>query len=257
MFKAIMKKIRAGRLMPFAIVVCLVLAIGAAAYATDDTISSPEEAEKAARQEIEVWKEMGLLMGEVDPGDENADVFEFPEEVGDDYWFGRIFKHRYDVRIASEKYSLNITLDAETGKIVMLSVQAAADEEDVPVRSLEIEVPYGPDPEQTKTETWYFYNNFEDIFPPERTLDEFCTLLAEYWGFSGYTLSDTEDEMYHETWEAVSGDSLLKDLYSTERANYYLTVFFEGDQQGAPMYVQLNEFPECVNLLIGTNHAVG
>ena len=38
---------------------------------------------------------------------------------------------------------------------------------------------------------------------------------------------------------------------------YDLTVFFDGDQEGAPMYIQFRQFPGYVSLMVGTGHAVG
>jgi hypothetical protein len=55
----------------------------------------------------------------------------------------------------------------------------------------------------------------------------------------------------------VDADTLLKDLNDSSEANYYLTVFFDGDQEGAPMYIQLHQFPGYVSLMVGTGHAVG
>ena len=88
-------------------------------------------------------------------------------------------------------------------------------------------------------------------------MDRFCTLLAEYWGFTGYRIADTDDDFYGEHWDAVDGSTLLRDLSSDTRGNYYMTVFFEGDQEGAPMYLQLAQFPGRVSLMLGTGHAVG
>ena len=56
----------------------------------------------------------------------------------------------------------------------------------------------------------------------------------------------------------VDPDTLLKDMTNSDPGeNYYLTVFFEGDQEGAPMYIQLHQFPGYVSLMVGTGHAVG
>ena len=75
---------------------------------------------------------------------------------------------------------------------------------------------------------------------------------------TGYTLADTVDEEYYDAhWEAVDGATPLRELSSDTRANYYLTVFFDGDQEGAPMYIQLAQFPGRVSMMVGTNHAVG
>ena len=66
-----------------------------------------------------------------------------------------------------------------------------------------------------------------------------------------------DDLYYEEPQVPVDPDSLLKDLNSDTRDNYYLTVFFEGDQPGAPMYIQLIQFPGYVSLMVDTGHAVG
>ncbi len=237
-----------------AAIACL---MSASAYAIGNAINSPEAAERAARQEIETWKEMGLLSDKVAFIGEADDVYEEEEHTGDEYWYGRIFRHRYDVRWYGRngKYSGNICVDTATGKLYAVTIDAKADEDDTPVGSTQVEQPIDGDPEKGfETKTWYFYENYGDIFPEDITVDKFCSLLAEYWGFSGYTLSDTHDGFYNEDWDAVGGDTLLKEL---PQENYYLTIFFEGDQSGVPMYLQLNSFPGCVSLMLGTNHALG
>ena len=39
--------------------------------------------------------------------------------------------------------------------------------------------------------------------------------------------------------------------------NYYLTVFFEGDEDGVPMYVYLSVGDETACLMIGNAHPIG
>ena len=127
-------------------------------------------------------------------------------------------------------------------------------------KALELEMADPSDPAKTvvETKTFYFYDNFDDIFPVDMTVDSFCTLLAEYWGFSGYTLGETVDEAYFDEPVApVEASSLLKDMPSDTAVNYYLTVFFEGDQEGAPMYVYLQRYPGYVMMSVGVTHAVG
>lgn len=207
-----------------------------------------ETAQEAALREIEALKEMGILSEKVEFTGDADDIYDYEAHTGDDSWFGRKFPHRYEVRwFGNEesdevKYSGNICVDADTGKLSFFTVIAEPDAEREPVRELEQD-----------DRTFYFYDNFEDIFPAELTVDRFCSLLAEYWGFDGYTLSDTKDEMYGE-FEAVGGETLLKDMPLN---NYYLTVFFDGDQEGVPMYVQIAQFIGQVALVVGTNHNVG
>jgi len=158
------------------------------------------------------------------------------------------------------KFGCNLTIDTLTGKMMAATIDARAAEDAVPVREGTWESP--ADPSDSEGE-WvekpiYFYDNYTDIFPADLTVGHFCELLAEYWGFSGYRLAETVDSMYFdEPQTPVDPGSLLKDLNDNTKANYYLTVFFEGDQEGAPMYIQLHQFPGYVSLMVGTGHAVG
>ena len=246
-------RMKAKRIVTFALAAVLLLALGVTAYAAYSAVGTPQAAERVAKEQIEVWKEMGLLSPDVVLDGEARDVYEFDEQTGGDYWYGRLFPHHYDVRFygTEEKYSCVLHVDTLSGKITYLSLEAKAGEDAVPVREETIL-------EEDGEHTWYFYDNFEDIFPADTTVDRFCSLLAEYWGFSGYTLADTVDEVYYDAhWPAVDGETLLRDLSGDTRVNYYLTVFFDGDQEGAPMYVQLSQFPGRVCMMVGTNHAVG
>lgn len=51
--------------------------------------------------------------------------------------------------------------------------------------------------------------------------------------------------------------TLLKDVNEITGENYYLTVFFDGDRDGAPMYAQLQQYAGYVTLTVGTGHSVG
>ena len=250
------------RVVTFLIAAVLMLTLSVSAFAAHASISSPKAAEKVALEQIEVWKEMGILSPELCFEGEANDVYEFEERDGGAAWFGRIFPHCYDVRFYSnnqfhtdrQKYGCNLRVDTLTGKIISAFIDAAADEDDVPVREQEM----AEGAESNGQSVWYFYDNFDDIFPADMTVDRFCTLLAEYWGFSGYTLAETDAEYFYQTrYDAIDGSTLLKDINGDTRENYYLTVFFDGDQEGAPMYIQLQQFPGYVNLAVGTNHAVG
>lgn len=213
------------------------------AFAAEPSVEGPEAAEEAARQELEVLKRMGILNGEVNIAGEPDFIYEQEEKVQDDYWFGRVLQHAYEPRWYAGKYCGNVRVDAGSGKISSLMLYAYADEAAEPDWTLDTEVG-----------TFSFYSNYDDIIPEGMTVDGFCSLLAEYWGFEGYTLSDSDDAFYNEQWKAVSGDSLLRDM---PQDNYYLTVFFDGDQEGVPMYIQITQLPDCVMLLFGTGHVVG
>lgn len=251
--------IRTKRLLTLAIAAVLMLSLSIMAYAAYNAISSPQAAEKVALEQLEKWKELGLLSPEVTANGPAAKILESEERTGSEYWYGRLFTHSYEVRFyggEGNKYSLSLTVDTLSGKLKVVNIEAAADESDLPVSEFTEEMPVDPmDPEgERQTVTYYFYENFDDIIPADMTVDRFCALLADYWGFSGYRLADTEDSFYQAHWSAVNGESLLKDM-PTE--NYYLTVFFDGDQEGAPMYLQLDKFPGRVCFALGTRHLVG
>ena len=176
---------------------------------------------------------------------------EAPNKGVSDYWFGRIFPHSYIVRgtTADGKYFMNLFVDTMSGKIVQLSTEAKADETDTPSPGGDVTVETG-----NGTETFHTYNNYDDILPDGMTVDKFCTLLAKYWGFSGYRLAQTDDAMFHYAQLNPGGGELLTDFAG---ANSYLTVYFDGDQSGTPMYISLDRFPGRVNVLFGMLHQVG
>lgn len=258
------------------LVAALLLTLSVAAYAINQAVGTPQAAQRVALQEIERWKQIGLLNPEVQfEGDPNM-IVEIKEHKGSESWYGRFFAHSYDVRfylgpvswgnqtpsadLVQRKYGCNLTIDTLSGKITAATIDAKAGEDAVPVREDVWKDPVDPsDPEGEWVEKpIYFYDNYADIFPADMTVDRFCTLLAEYWGFSGYRLAETVNDFYYDEPQAsVDPNSLLKDLNADTRANYYLTVFFEGDQPGVPMYIQLNQFPGYVSLMVGTVHAVG
>ena len=244
------------RIITFALVAALILALGVTAYAVNAAVATPEAAERVAREQLEVWKDMGLISQDVcfeGPADA---VVEIQEQDGGAYWYGSIFRHRYDVRWyfgwdGEQKYGCSLGVDTLTGKITAATFYAVADETDEPVG----EVPVGN--ENGGETVRYLYDNFDDVLPADRTLDEFCTGLAEYWGFSGYRLGETEDSFYHTRRAAPDGSTLLVDLPHSNGGGGYVTIFFDGDPDGAPMYLELNQFPGHSAVIIGTSHSVG
>ncbi len=267
--------VKKKRLLTLGLVAAILMTLSAAAYAVNQAVGTPQAAQRVALQEIERWKELGLLNPEVQFEGEANQIVEIKEHKGNESWYGRLFSHSYDVRwylgavgafqtppadAAQRKFGCNLTIDTLTGKMMAATIDARADEDAVPVREGTWESPADPsDPEGEWVEKpIYFYDNYTDIFPADLTVGHFCELLAEYWGFTGYRLAETVDSMYFDEPQApVDPDSLLKDLSDSTEANYYLTVFFDGDQEGAPMYIQLHQFPGYVSLMVGTGHAVG
>ena len=225
-------------------------------------------AQAAAEGQLALWRDMGILNNDVRFEGNPDEIVELEERVGDEYWYNRLFPKSYDVRWFldsttgdSRKFGCNIQIDAATGKIISACINARADADDEPLpgRDIEVELFNVPGHPEMGTETYilHFYSNFDDIFPADMTIDRFCRLLATYWGFDGYTIAETYDDLYELHFGPQSGETLLKDLNAEMPENYYLTVLFDGDQPGAPMYIQLIQFPGYVSLMVGTGHAVG
>ena len=156
----------------------------------------------------------------------------------------RTSTHGFYARDYSGKYLINFRIDDEvTGDIRSASFEAAADEDEEATGTVEWD-----------GETYYYYDNFDDIFPIDLTVGQLCDKLAQYWGYGSWKLEDKYDEFYAEMFAAPDKDMLLKDL---PEGNYYATVYFEGDQEGAPMYFQKMHFPGRVCFMFGEGHAVG
>ncbi|MBQ2960839.1 MAG: hypothetical protein IJE09_06425 [Oscillospiraceae bacterium] len=236
------------------------------AFAVGNYINSPAQAEKVAQAELKKMQDLGILSEKFSVEGIVAErVIELPVFEGEDYFFGRIWPHRYSVQWymgspEGNPYTVITQVDTAEGRIMAVTIEAAAGEDAVAYRVLEDqEVPVGYDEEKqqpiVEIRDLEYFDNYEDIIPEGITVDEMCTRLNEYWGFGGYTVVDTVDEFYgFEDVETPGGDSLVRDL---PQDNYYLSVVFEGDQQGVPRYIQTVEFPGRVCMIIGTNHAVG
>ena len=234
------------------IAAALALVLAGSAFAAGRLINSPAQAVKVARQEIAKMQDMGILSSEFRFFDGEPDYLgEAPNMGVSDYWFGRIFPHSYIVRgtTADGKYFMNLFVDTMSGKIVQLTTEAKADETDEPIPGSE-----GVWDNGDELIPYYLYDNYDDILPDGMTVDKFCTLLAKYWGFSGYRLAQTDDAMFHYAQLNPGGGELLTDFAG---ANSYLTVYFDGDQSGTPMYISLDRFPGRVNVLFGMLHQVG
>lgn len=222
----------------------------------DYAINSPEMAEETVRAEIAAMQELGILSEELYIGEGPADkviFFDEPDflERTDrpvfavrwycDKWYGSNWE-------GENRYSISANLDAQSGKITFLNIEAAADEDAEVVYTVP-KVEYDADGNPIDSdEVWLYHENFSDIFAEDMLVTEFCDLLNEYWGFDGWTLGGGG---------ALNLEVPLRDLTSGTSGNYYVAFSFEGDEPGKHMYVQLNEFPGRVNLMFGTNHAVG
>lgn len=230
-----------------AAIVCLLI-VGVSASSA--RVSTPEQAEAAAVRELENWKARGLLAEDFDTALEVLDIIESKTEIASPYFFHRIWYSRYTIaaRNAADDY-VHLAIDMKSGRIMWLTVEAAAKEGDEPL---------WVQPTWDGTDEYRFYDNFEDIFPRERTVDDYCARLADYWGFSGYRLDRTVDPVYGLDEAPPDGELLLCDVPPKDHQdNAYLTVYFDGDQEDVPMYIQLTRFPDRVCLMIGDRHLVG
>ncbi len=217
------------------------------AYAlTEYLLNSPEQAQKQALEEVDRLNELGIIQVNLEPDQEAMKIFKTQgQELGLDF-FHRIIYPNYHVQLFDGKYKFVTQLDMASGKLQFISITAKADEED---RVYQEENSLSDGSSQTLTR----YDNTDDLVSPELTVGELCAALAEYWGFEGYTLSGTENTDYGWDTEAPAEDSLVKDILDGP----YITVYFDGDQEGVPMYVELYTVSGATVMSIGTNHLVG
>jgi len=217
------------------------------AYAlTEYLLNSPEQAQKQALEEVDRLNELGIIQVNLEPDQEATKIFKTQgQELGLDF-FHRIIYPNYHVQLFDGKYKFVTQLDMASGKLQFISITAKADEED---RVYQEENSLSDGSSQTLTR----YDNTDDLVSPELTVGELCAALAEYWGFEGYTLSGTENTDYGWDTEAPAADSLVKDILDGP----YITVYFDGDQEGVPMYVELYTVSGATVMSIGTNHLVG
>lgn len=250
--------IRAKRLVAFAIAAVLMLSLGIAAYAAYNAVSTPEAAEKAAREQLAQWRELGLLNPNAAFDRPSDKIVEIEAQNGGPSWFGRLFPHSFDVHWyhGQSKYGCSLNIDTLNGKIRYASFFAVPDEGAVPTGEIELTV--GPDGEKR---TFYYYENYDELLAPDQTVDGFCRALAEYWGYAGYRLADRGDPVYTEDYASffasVDGSTRLTDVLWDMSGNTFLAVYFDGDSEQAPVYLGLMQYPGYVGMDVGIRHPVG
>ena len=230
-----------------AAIVCLLI-VGVSASSA--VITTPEQAEAAAERELENWKTRGLLAADFDTALEVSGITERKTEVAPPYFFHRVWYARYTIhaRNGNGDY-VNLAIDTKSGRIKWLSVEAEAKEGDAVLWTQ-----LSADGE----DEYRFYDNFEDIFPRELTVGDYCARLGDYWGFTGYRLAPTVDAVYGLDETAPDEELLLCDVPPKDHQdNSYLTIYFDGDQENMPMYLQVTRFPDRVCLMVGDIHMVG
>ncbi len=73
------------RIVTLALAAVLLLSLGIVAHAAYNAVSTPEAAEKVAREQIEIWKEMGILSPDVAFEGAADAVMEFEQVDGNHY----------------------------------------------------------------------------------------------------------------------------------------------------------------------------
>lgn len=99
----------------------------------------------------------------------------------------------------------------------------------------------------------YYYDSFARVMREDMTLEEYCALLNDYWGFDGCTISGTKYADYGYDTQPPAGDTLMKDLVDQP----FVTLYFEGDQEDMPMFLESHYFPGHTQFSFGFGHAVG
>ncbi|NCB51886.1 MAG: hypothetical protein EOM54_08415 [Clostridia bacterium] len=227
------------------IAAAVVALLAAGALAVGTYITSESQALTVARRELQVWKDLGLITADVTLDGENTRIYQYDEDTVYK-WPYRILNPIYCIQNYGGKYSTVVYVDTLTGKITNFSIQAWADEDAEPVPGKELVMP-------ESDRVLYYYENFGDIFDPNMTVGEFCEKLADYWGYDGYTIGRTEDDFYGADSDGPADDALLTDCYSP-----YITVYFDGDQQGVPQFIQIYDFPGGAYIVVGIHgHLVG
>lgn len=226
----------------------------------DYAVSSPEMAEEIARAEIKKLQELGLLAQELFISDEAPDFLEFMDDSWEDgpYWTVRWYGGRSYLNDwqGGDKYSVIVNINPDSGLIDYFSIEANGDEDDEfkEVKTMALVYDEATGEDKHVEESWYYCENYGDIFAEDMSVDGFCSLLMEYWGYDSYKLCPTEDYGYNI--EVPNGSYLVKDMKQLD-ANYYLTVEFEQDGEVRPCYIQAGQFPARVFLNVGNSHTKG
>jgi len=230
-----------------------------AAPTAEYAIASADMAAEAARAEIKKMQELGLLSDKlsIKAGEpDHVSLMEEPDFLDredcpfyavrwyGDSWYGNDWQ-------GENRYSVAVSVDANTGKLMMVNIEASADENaeikyEIPTELTFIDPETGE--EEQREEIFLYHENFYDLFDEDMTLNAFCDLLCEYWGFEGWTLGGGG---------ALDMSIPLRDISGGTSSNHYVAIDFEGDTEGELMYIQLSEFPGRVCLVFGTDHLKG
>lgn len=157
----------------------------------------------------------------------------------------RILPPCYQVSCGTEEENwISIYVSLDSGKALACSIATRPQEGDAQLDK---------EPIDMDGRKLYFYDNFERVMREDMTLDDYCALLNDYWGFDGYTISGTQYADYGYDTQPPAGYTLMKELMDQP----FVTLYFEGDQEGMPMFLEGSYFPGDTHFTFGFFHMVG
>ena len=223
----------------------------------DYPINSMELAEETVRAELEKMQELGLLSDKlyvVDRAPDFADFFyEEPflqpgeSPVYAIRWYCNSgYGNNWE---GDMRYSVAVQLDANTGKLVLVNIEAAADEN----AEVKYEVPatmYNPytGEEEVIGENWLYHENFSDLFDEKLSLNQFAELLCEYYECDSWALGGGG---------ALDMEIPLRDITNGTSGNYHVALSFEDEGASLMKYVSVQEFPGRVAIMFGNSYPKG
>lgn len=201
-----------------------------------------------ARTELQSWYELGILAAPLLLDGENTVVYSNPPREADG---GRVLPAHYEIRNywSPSGYSVDLMLDADTNKLFYLNICKTPGADDVPVNNK---------PVDWDGKEFYLYNTLGDILPEDMTLDELCKLLASYWGYSSYRFGKSYYEPAPSSSQAEltytpTGSELVNSLTDID----YVRVYFEGDESGCPIFIDVSLMLAYSSVLIGPYYMKG
>ena len=213
----------------------------------EDSLTEEQEAAlTAAQAALDELYELGLLSThhhlDLSPHD-HAEITE-PNKKATSF-NDRILPPCYYVNCSTEEGNwIVIYVSIDSGKALACSISTRPQEGDAQLDKDPIDMGNGK---------LYYYDSFSRVMREDMTLEEYCTLLNDYWGFDGYTISGTKYADYGYDTQPPAGDTLMKELMDQP----FVTLYFAGDQEGMPMFLESHYFPGHTQFSFGFAHAVG
>lgn len=213
----------------------------------EESVPGEDEIFAAAQNALDELHSLGILSEEIalDPGSIGYFAYVEAGKTPVNGYSGRVLPAYYNLTCKSiDGIFVSLSIDADTGKAISCAVEAKTTEDDEKLDKPAIEF----DGKELE-----YRDGLYKIADGEMTLDTLCARLCDYWGFTGYALSGTKDDFYDYNTEAPAGETTLRDIMDAP----YITVYFDGDAEGCPMYIEGVYFPENTHFSFGYGHMVG